>query len=69
MRRDVIELIKAFKREFSDIEMELIFIAETDFEKLEALLKQASGIFLHYYKQVEELRKKVLEKKKVLSLV
>jgi hypothetical protein len=69
MRREVIELINAFKRDFSDVEIELIFIAETDFEKLEAFLKQASEIFLHYHKKAEELRKKVLEKKRMVALV
>jgi hypothetical protein len=69
MRRDVIEFIKAFKRDFSDVEIELIFIAETDFEKLEELLKQASELFLHYHKQAEKLRKKVLEKKRMIALV
>jgi KaiC/GvpD/RAD55 family RecA-like ATPase len=68
MRRDVIELIKDFKKDFGEVEYELIFIVETDFEKLEALLERMSEIFLHYHKQVEELRRKVLEKKKILSL-
>jgi hypothetical protein len=68
MRRDVIEFIKGFKKDFSDVEMELIFIAEMDFEKLEELLERASEIFLYYHKQAEELKRKVLEKKRMIAL-
>jgi len=68
MRREAIELLKSFKKALCDIETELIFAAETDFEKIEKFLKEFNEIMLKYSKQVETLRKKTEEKRKMLRI-
>jgi hypothetical protein len=68
MRREVIELLKSFKKALCEIETELIFTAETDFEKIEKFLKEFNEIMLKYSKQAETLRKKTEEKRKMLKI-
>jgi len=68
MRRELIEFVSRFKQDILDLEIEVLFIVEGDFERMQEYLKEFRNILEKHQQKALELEKMIKEKQRMLKL-
>jgi hypothetical protein len=68
MRRELIEFVRKFKQDILDLEMGVLFISESDFQRMKEYLEEFRKVLKKHQQEALKLEEKIKEKQKMLKL-